>query len=534
MSAQILGTSVPQVVPKLNLPTKDALGRDVYLAFVAWLSPLFTVKTMADGDVTILVWMSSSDDPGFLGTTGYFFAIADVNPQNLRDNFQLLSSDFTSGGALQGNIIGSAPRFLSTKDFGRPFKISNHLFAPGRSLAFFAGAFSSKQGWQFSVYFDSPQFVSQAGVPAIISTTYSVSYHSGSVLSNSFLYVVFWGSDWNTCGAVICNSNMVQQINSGLQTIIANGYFDGLDQYGYGSIRLVGSTINAVTLASGQKVTLQEFQNFALGLSNAGTIPKYHSQVLFILPPTRDVSTGCPAPAGCHAVWYTNPADPRSILGLPIVNRFTFTDIMFTATHELVEAITDPSGVGGWSGAGALCSTGCEIADFCETQTTVPPSINGIPVSYYESNSANTRCVAGGGNGLIPVTLSISGLPQDVCTIVKWSTNLVTLQQPACGSQSQWVVRAASGSILSVNSTVNVNAGTRYRLSTGNTWTVSSPFGIQLNYVRETVIPEFSFLNLTYALVVLLTLLFVRRTKTVRAEHKDGRVIREEPFCDAN
>ncbi len=169
LTAQIPASAVSGRIP--GVPTKDPLGRPIYFGYVAWLLPIQTLNQIS-GDVEITAWMSSDDGSGFGGGTGYFFALADLNPQNPGDaTFQNLWYD---GTANSGNVIGSSPRPLSTKDFGRPFKIMNHQFAAGRSLAFFAGAGSNKQGWRFNVYFDSADKASGAVVPITLFSSLTI------------------------------------------------------------------------------------------------------------------------------------------------------------------------------------------------------------------------------------------------------------------------------------------------------------------------------------------------------------------------
>ncbi len=170
LSAQIQSSRLAEIGIKFQ--------QNAYVAYVAWLLPLFS-DVKVDGDVQINVWMSSADDPG-LGSA-YFFAIADVNPRNLRD-IQVLWYDSVGG---VGNLIGSSPKLLSTRDLGRPFRISNHQFAAGRSLAFFTGAGSIRQGWQFSVFFDSQDRNSGAIVPSVLVQTLSTTMLTASTSSAS-------------------------------------------------------------------------------------------------------------------------------------------------------------------------------------------------------------------------------------------------------------------------------------------------------------------------------------------------------------
>ena len=327
---------------------------------------------------------------------------------------------------------------------------------------------------------DSPHAMSQ---PA------KLFYHGGGVLSNSFLYVVFWGNDW------LNSSKLVQRIYAGLQTVVGGGYFDGLDEYGYGSLTLVGYTINQATMVHNQLIKSEEFINFASALISAGTIPKYHSQVLFILPTRHDVRADIPngrfEVGGFHFPSYPS-MDQKSGVGLSVVQtgsliedillvETTFTAIMQAATHEVAESITDPY-LDGWYGSDYQH----ENADICGLKTQLlRPSVNGVPVAYYWSDFKGD-CTYQGGNDLQPVALSISGVPVSQCITVKWSTSLQAFEQPACAAM-QWYVRGVVGTTIEVNPKIfNIEAGTRYLLiSENNTWTVTSPASIPVNYVEQ-------------------------------------------------
>jgi hypothetical protein len=74
----------------------------------------------------------------------YFFAIADMDPQNLKYNLCVL--DYAVG--FWGKLANT-PTHVSGS-----LTITNHEFKAGRSLAIFAGAGSLATGWHFKVYFD--------------------------------------------------------------------------------------------------------------------------------------------------------------------------------------------------------------------------------------------------------------------------------------------------------------------------------------------------------------------------------------------
>ncbi len=304
-------------------------------------------------------------------------------------------------------------------------------------------------------------------------------YGGGPVLTNSFVYVVFWARDWQ-------GDPNVQRIYSSIQAVINGGYFDALDQYGYGSILLTGYKINDVVLSSGQVISDPEFVNYANQLINSGIVPRNHSQIVFVLPTRHDVTTPIKA-GGYHSYRKPFDKDPRSFLPYSVIQTgslltdfsqpaTTLAVIMLATTHELVEAITDPFS----DSSPSWVADGGEIADVCYDQTgRQNPKVGDISVSYYWSVTAS-QCVAGGGNGLVPIALSISGMPTDRCVRVKWSTNLQTFDQSACGSL-RWYVRETSGSPVEIPTTITADSGTRYSLQSA----ITSSTEISIQFIKQ-------------------------------------------------
>jgi hypothetical protein len=172
-SSRILGLG-------FNLPTLQ----NFYVGYVAWFLPV-QHNSIVNGIVTVNVWLSSNANPGM--GSGYFFALADINPSNLQDNFTPLSSNFQ---VQPGNVLPSSPTMISTSMFNEPFQISNHQFQTGRELAFFAGAGSGNPSWQFNAYFDGQDTPSYATVPSTLiqrSTQSSSSTTSSTSSSSSFI-----------------------------------------------------------------------------------------------------------------------------------------------------------------------------------------------------------------------------------------------------------------------------------------------------------------------------------------------------------
>jgi hypothetical protein len=131
-----------------------------YAAVVAWVTNRFPANVTLDGQVLMHVWMSSSDVLLPWQGSELFMGIADYSPASSTP-FQLL--DYYLGNATVGyNGFSSSPNeyIIST------LRIERHQFQAGSMLLFFAGAGSNKQGYSFTVYFDSPTWNSRAEVPA--------------------------------------------------------------------------------------------------------------------------------------------------------------------------------------------------------------------------------------------------------------------------------------------------------------------------------------------------------------------------------
>ena len=132
----------------------------IYAAFVAWVTEPFPANVTLDGSVVMHVWMGSNDTLLPWQGSEFFMGIADYSPTSSTP-FQLLD-DYFSNATVGYNGFSNPPNeyVIST------LRISQHLFQAGSMLMFFAGAGSNKQGYGFTVYFDSPSWESRADIPA--------------------------------------------------------------------------------------------------------------------------------------------------------------------------------------------------------------------------------------------------------------------------------------------------------------------------------------------------------------------------------
>jgi hypothetical protein len=135
-------------------------GVSGYAAFAAWFTNPLQTQLILDGDVNLHVWMSSSDDVGAFGGSLFFLGVADYSPASSKAE---VLSIYATAGTL-GNVFNISPQEYSAP--GGKIHINQHAFQIGERLMFLAGAASTKQGWTFNVYFDSPTWTSRADIPA--------------------------------------------------------------------------------------------------------------------------------------------------------------------------------------------------------------------------------------------------------------------------------------------------------------------------------------------------------------------------------
>jgi len=134
-----------------------------YAAVVAWFTRPFTIGVSLDGDVVMHVWMSSNDGVWPWEGSEYFMGIGDYSPGPTAPLTILWT--YTSN-AVAGNVFTNSPA-----EYTVSLHLSQHEFQSGSMLMFFAGAASKKQGYQFTVYFDSLSWSSRAEIPADPSLT---------------------------------------------------------------------------------------------------------------------------------------------------------------------------------------------------------------------------------------------------------------------------------------------------------------------------------------------------------------------------
>ena len=128
-----------------------------YAAFVAWVTSPFPAILTLDGNVTLHVWMGSNASLGLLQGSELFMGVADYSPTG-SNQFQLLD-DYLSNPSF-GNVLARFPT-----EYVETLSISQHQFAHGDMIMFFAGVGSNQQGYTFTAYFDNPTHPSPQTYP---------------------------------------------------------------------------------------------------------------------------------------------------------------------------------------------------------------------------------------------------------------------------------------------------------------------------------------------------------------------------------
>ena len=153
----------------------------IYAAFVAWVTDPFPANVTLDGSVVMHVWMSSGDVLLPWQGCEWFMGVADYSP-NSSTRFQLLD-DYLSNATIGYNGFSNSP----TEYVISTLRISQHLFQAASMLMFFVGAGSNKQGYSFTIYFDSPSWQSRADIPTDPTLAVAEFHNLGSILILAFL-----------------------------------------------------------------------------------------------------------------------------------------------------------------------------------------------------------------------------------------------------------------------------------------------------------------------------------------------------------
>jgi hypothetical protein len=229
----------------------------------------------------------------------------------------------------------------------------------------------------------------------LLTGGYSVAYHGGPLISNAKVDTLFLGSN-----------PLMGQINTFMASIIQSPYIDMLAQYGVGRgsyQRTYDLTFSSSNISDAQ---IQTYLETEVSLSRLDQ-PTANTLYFVYTPPGTYVSTSfgssVTAFLGYHSTFVTGsgarynyavvpyPSAPNATL--PSSWGLTqFQDVTAVSSHELAEAITDPTSQGWYSNTPT--TYGIEIGDIALTEYNytkdVVGALNGYTVQREWSNLDNT------------------------------------------------------------------------------------------------------------------------------------------------
>ena len=243
-----------------------------------------------------------------------------------------------------------------------------------------------------------------------------MNYNGGPVLSNVVIHTVYWGSS-------VANQ---AEFNTAYGKMVDSEYFDWLSEYntptqtiGRGSF---GGSFVDTSPPSGN-VTDVQIQTELARLIRAGSLPANDANNLYMIhfPPGVSItgpggtSSSCVQFCAYHGTFVLNGKD--AFYGvIPDLGGACaggcgpgsqFDNTTMVASHEVVEAVTDPA-VGLATVAGPPLAwydnSNGEIGDICAGPSIPPAVINGVTVQLEWSNRSNlcigTRANTGGDAGV--------------------------------------------------------------------------------------------------------------------------------------
>lgn len=207
----------------------------------------------------------------------------------------------------------------------------------------------------------------------------NMTYHGGPVIANVEIVAVYWGSFWQQQAALI------SQLEGFFSYIVTSSFLDMLAEYSTPTQTIGEGTFNSsVTVAAsepgggGGTVSDAQIQAALTQWTQDGTVPAANANTLyFIFLPqgvtsTLDGAASCQQYCGYHSstgnIYYA--LMPYSDCSGCAQGSSELDTLSVIASHELAEAITDPSWPSG-SGTGWFDdNTGDEIGDACVGDTT--------------------------------------------------------------------------------------------------------------------------------------------------------------------
>jgi hypothetical protein len=346
------------------------------------------------------------------------------------------------------------------------------------------------------------------GFPAVIlGLTFT-----GRVVEHPSYFNVFWADDWNSINQSDFNTGA---INNFVTQLGASNYFNGAAQYGVGGASLAGSHVASACGSPGSSESFLDILGWItceVQLPGTGVpYPDDNSIYNIWLPQGTAVSEAGANCSGFGAYHFMSAALTVKIViivPVPVIQQYAFTvlptqcanssfdSLTELASHEMIEAATDPNFGIGWidlstfnfSAPSQIAKSG-EAADICEqgAGASPMPSVrmnNGMMVDPYWSNSANACFPA-----THQVTLNETGLPGSVSHSVTITGAAVNGDSNADSHTLPFTAAVVDGGTFSFTYPTPVNdpsPGIRYVTSdAGQSVTLSGDFTDTATYTEQ-------------------------------------------------
>jgi len=291
------------------------------------------------------------------------------------------------------------------------------------------------------------------GAPARAQSCH-LSYGNGALIPNVKVVALYWGTTNNG------QYKYKDQLHQYYDAVTNSAYFDWLSEYDSGSYMIGrgGFAAEYADAAAPAKATIDEtndLQPWINKLIDGGKIPAPDANTLYFvhLPGSSQVSSGaggttCSDNCAYHYFYMKGSAEVRYAvipdqnsgacstnqacpIQLPALDRLTIV-----ASHELVEAVTDPNGMG-WIDDNQQCG---EIGDICVGQ---PGKAAGYTVQLEWSNK-NGKCIDHDPN-VVFNDFSLALQPASVSVAAGASATAMVQAMPTAGSQVQAVALTVDG-----------------------------------------------------------------------------------------
>jgi hypothetical protein len=216
----------------------------------------------------------------------------------------------------------------------------------------------------------------------------------GAVLSSIQLRLAFWGTEWATASAPVLTSQVIADVKS----MVSGPYLDAVKQYG-----AAGAFVDRVVNLTGEDppnpVTQANVANRVIKLIDDEVVPEpdedFTTAFYLVFLPRRvggALLATPPGASGAHSfATYSDfdfpfDVDNDSVFFAWISNQ-SRAGISTTVSHEIVEAMTDPTG-NTWQVNPTNPTNWNEIGDLCQSAAL----LKGVTVQSYWSKSDNA-CV---------------------------------------------------------------------------------------------------------------------------------------------